>query len=497
MNLTYSGDNVSKEAGQIYAYMAVKGGAWVFGINIFARVMEIIKTVIIARLLEPRDFGLFGISLLVLYLFEMVSQAGFEKALIQKKEDISSYLDTAWIIQVFRGVFLGALIAAISPVIAVFFDAPPVKNLLVVIGASVALNGFANIGIIYFQKDLLFDRLFVLRVGTQFTNFFVSITLAVIYRSVWALVLGYLAGVVMQTFLSYVLHSYRPRFRFALEKAKEMFSYGKWIFSSSALIYFVDSLDDIVVGKLLKAYTLGLYQMAYNISNFAATKVCKVMSQVAFPVYSKLQNDLGRLREGFSRTMSVVAIISLPITFGLFVLAPDLVRILLGDKWLPIVLPLRAMCFIGALRSVTGNFGPVFLSLGRPDILTKLQLINLAILGVSIIPMVNAFGIMGAVYSRLLTFATQLYTWPRLIKIMKFDAKGLITPLVPSVVSTFVMSLALFSAKLYFTVTGFWSLLLFVSAGALIYCLTLFVMDRTFKLGIKQEFIFIYGAVRQ
>ena len=495
MNLIYTGDNIT-EGGIIYAHRAVKGGAWAFATNFSTRLLEIVKTVILARLLDPKDFGLFGISLVVMYFFEMISQAGIEQALVQKKEDISSYLDTAWLIQLLRGLLLGAIIFTTAPLTAHFFGEPAVKNLLRVIAVAVALSGFRNIGVLYFQKELIFNKQFVLTVSSVLTDFFVSVTIALVYRSVWALVLGYLAAAAVQTTLSYFLHRYRPRPSFILGKANQMMTYGKWIFSSSALIYLVDSIDDIVVGKMLKAFTLGLYQMAYNLSNFAATQICNVISQVTFPVYSKLQHDIPRLREGFLRTVSLVSIISLPLTFGLFLLAPSIIKVLLGDKWMPILVPLRAMCVIGGIRSITGNFGPIFLSVGRPDILTKIQVFNLSILGITILPFVGAFGIMGAVYSRFCTFVSQFYSWPNIMRILDVRFRELLNPIIPPLACSVIMIASLLGLQQGLSIGGTMELILLICVGAGVYSASLLILDRIFRLGIAEEAKFILETVK-
>jgi O-antigen/teichoic acid export membrane protein len=121
----------------------------------------------------------------------------------------------------------------------------------------------------------------------------VSITLAFTLRNVWALVWGGLAASFVRLFMSYLIHPYRPRLSLARKELQELFGFGKWLLGSGVLVFLVTQGDDLFVGKVLGPAALGLYQMAYLISNLPATEISRTMAQVAFPAYSKLQHSSG------------------------------------------------------------------------------------------------------------------------------------------------------------------------------------------------------------
>jgi len=259
----------------------------------------------------------------------------------------------------------------------------------------VLLQAFTNIGVVYFQKELEFNKQFLYQLSGTLADFVVAISAALILRSVWALVFGLLAGNAARLIASYFIHPYRPRLSKDLTKSKELFGFGKWILGSSILVFLITQGDDIFVGKLLGATMLGFYQMAYRISNMPATEITHVISQVTFPAYSKLQDNLPKLREAYLKVLQVTAFLSFPIAGLIFVLAPDFTRLFLGEKWMPMVPAMQVLVFWGLIRSIGATTGPIFQGVGKPGIATRLQFVQLTLLAILIYPLSIRWGILG------------------------------------------------------------------------------------------------------
>ncbi|GAG02148.1 unnamed protein product, partial [marine sediment metagenome] len=266
-----------------------RGGVWVFTWRISQKILDLVRLIVLARLLSPNDFGLFGIALLALFALDIFSTTGFKQALIQKKEDTKPYLDTAWTVGIIRAFFIAAILFFLAPYVGAFFKTPSVVPILKVIGIVIILESLTNISVIYFEKEFKFHKYFAYQFAGNVANFAVAICTALIFRSVWALVLGRLAGVSVACIVSYIIDPYRPRFHVDLQKARKLFTFGKWILGSNTLRFFLSQGDDGFVGKLLGSTALGFYQVAYRISNMPATQITHIISQVTFPAYSKLQ----------------------------------------------------------------------------------------------------------------------------------------------------------------------------------------------------------------
>ena len=258
------------------------------------------------------------------------------------------------------------------------------------------LSGLRNIGVIFFRKELEFDRQFYYEFSGTCADITVAITLAFVLRNVWALVWGGLAANLTRLFMSYLLHPYRPRLRFQKEKFQELIGFGKWVLASSLMVFLVTQGDDIFVGKLLGVTALGLYQIAYTLSNLPATEITHVISQVTFPAYSKLQDEPLKLREAYLRVLQLTTFLSIPVTVGIIVLAPQFIPLVLGEKWLPAIPAVQVLALAGLLRSIAASSGYLFYALGKVKIDTMLQALRLTVLAFLIYPLAIRFQLLGA-----------------------------------------------------------------------------------------------------
>lgn len=373
----------------------VRSGAWVIAGRILQQGVYLIRTIILARLLAPNDFGLFGIALLILSTIDTFSRTGFRHALIQKNEDTESYLNTAWSVEVIRGAVIACILFLAAPYAADFFRTQEALRLIRVMALVVLARGFINIAVIYFEKDLKFHKYFTYHAAGAIADLTVSIAAAFILRSAWALVWGRLAGALTRCIASYIVDPYRPKFKIDLAKAKELFDFGKWVFGASALIFLITQGDDIFVGKMIGITALGFYQMAYLISNLPVTEITHVISQVTFPAYSKIQDDLPRLRDAYLKVLKVVSILVFPVAALIFVMAPGFTRIFLGSKWMPMVPAMQALCIFGLARAVAATMGPVLYGAGRPKVQTRISLVQLILMVLIIYPLSMRWGILG------------------------------------------------------------------------------------------------------
>ena len=200
--------------GESLSEKMIKGSFWVFTLRIADRLFQLIKTIILARLLSPNDFGMFAIALLVLSIFGTFTQTGSQQALIQKKEEIKSYLNTAWTIGLIRGFLITVAVFFLAKPAALFFATPVAELILRIIGISIVLQSLNNIAVLYFHKELEFQKFFKYQFLGTITDVAVSITAVFFLKSVWALVLGMLAGDLVRCIMSYIIKSYRPRLQF-------------------------------------------------------------------------------------------------------------------------------------------------------------------------------------------------------------------------------------------------------------------------------------------
>jgi PST family polysaccharide transporter len=249
-----------------YTRNAIKGLSWMSGFRIATRVLAFAKIAVLARVLTPAQFGIFGIASLVLVFLEVLIETGINVILIQSKRNIEEYIDSAWVVSIIRGVVICLLIVLASPFIAGFFKAPEAQGILLFISIVPLIRGFINPAEVLFQKELAFRSEFWFRSAIFFFDAIVSILVALVTQSVYSLVWGLLAGAILELILSFTLVKLTPKFVINKEYFREIFHKGKWITAYGILNFIALQGDNIVIGRVMGTSALGVYQMAYKIS---------------------------------------------------------------------------------------------------------------------------------------------------------------------------------------------------------------------------------------
>jgi len=285
---------------------------------------------------------------------------------------------------------------------------------------------------------------------------------------------------------SYLIHPYRPHLSFDIKKAKELSGYGKWILGSSILVFLTTQEDDIFAGKLLGITALGFYQMAYLISNLPATEITYVISQVTFPVYSKIQDDVPKLREAYLRILQFTAFISFPIAGLIFALAPDFTIIFLGEKWMPMVPTIQVLVFAGLVRSIAATSGPIFYAVGKPRIDTKWQMIRLFVIAALIYPFTIKWGILGtSIVVFLSIFISTIGFSFDVIKILGCGIRDFIKTLVFPFTIGIIMAASILTIKINTNTTGILGFLSLICIGLFILLGMTYLFDKYLNYRIR------------
>lgn len=373
------------------------GAAWLVLFRLTDRGIGFVSTLILARLLVPADFGLVAMGTSILAALELMGAFSFDIALIQNQRADRRHYDTAWTFAVIFGLFNATGMCLLAAPAAGFFGEPRVEGLMYALALCTAIQGFDNVGIVAFQKDLELHKEFWLGLAKKLTGFVVTITAAVLLRSYWALICGMLALRVSGLMLSYRLHPYRPRFSFAA--AGELFGFSKWLLLNNLLIFLNNRGTDFVIGKFSGAGALGLYSIAYELANLPTTELVHPISRAVFPGYSRLAGDLSQLRQAFLQVISFVALLTVPAGALIGLVAEPMVQLLLGPKWMGAVPLIQVLAVFGIVRSLHGPNGSIYLALGKPRVIAALQCVQLVI-AIALMPfLVPRFGPIGAAYA--------------------------------------------------------------------------------------------------
>lgn len=480
---------------------AAKGGVWMTAIRFLSQGSYLLMLLVLARLLSPKDFGILGIALLTLSAIKKFSNIGIDTALVQQKEaNVDEYLNTAWVLEIGRGALIAVVLFLAAPFIAQFFGeansglTPVVR----VIGLSPLVYGLQNPAVVYFQKDLDFHKEFVYQTASSFVRFGVGVGYALVSPTVWALVAAYVSVNLTKTVLSYGLHEYRPRPSIDRAALSELVNYGKWITGSSITHFIYSEGDDAFVGWFLSATALGFYQYAHRIADMPASQFTEVITTVTFPAYSKLQDDPEGLKDALLATTRLVAVVAFPVSTGMALIAPSFVPVVLGEEWTPMILPLQLLSVFGLIHAITRHFGGVFNALGRPDYNMKIDMIRILCLAAVIWPATARWGFAGTAGAVIAiyifpTFPLDVYAVSTLVRAHPLE---IFHEYAYPAVGSAVMLVSLRYAHGVVDVSPLVELLFTVPTGAVVYGVSVLLLDELSGWGIKRDFRHVLTEVR-
>jgi lipopolysaccharide exporter len=387
------------------------GAMWVTLGEILAGVVSLGGSVVAARVLSPGDFGLMATVMLAIGVLESLTTSGFNQALVQRESEVESLLSVAWTWHVVRGLAIALVLAVAAPFLARFYGEPRLTVLVIVSTLYVILLGFQNLGVVAFDRKLDFRTQFLIKIGPAIFYALVFIPAVLLLRNVWALLIGTLGGAAAQLIISYVSHGFRPRFEWNREKLNYLLGFGRWITGATVMLFMITHGDNIFVSKYLGMTALGLYQLAYNVSNLPATNITHVVSRVSFPTYSRLQNDREELRRAFLRVVRTTLLIATPVSVAIWAFIPEFTQWVIGPQWTRIVPLVRVLVIAGFIRAFAALAGPVFQAVGRPDLDFKMNVPRFLCTVGLIWPACARWGLTGVCWVVVIAISTTLPTW--------------------------------------------------------------------------------------
>lgn len=343
-----------------------RGATWMLLFKLFDRGLGFVSTIVLARILVPADFGLVAMAMSVIALIELASAFSFETALIQRKDPTRDHYDTIWTLRLMFGAFCGIATAAMALPTATFYLDPRLAPIMFLLAAGWIVESFENIGTVNFRRDLDFRREFVFLAWKRTVGVAVTLTIALMYQTYWALIAGTLAGRTMGVILSYAMHPFRPRLSLAVWR--DVMGFSGWLFVTNLLGFINLRLSHFVIGRTQGAEPLGLFTVANDVAALASTEITMPINRAVLPGLSRLAEKDRGLSAGLLQVTAAVSLIALPASFGLAAIAEPMVLTLLGAKWVAAVPAVQILAFAGALQSLTASNHSAYLASGKSHV---------------------------------------------------------------------------------------------------------------------------------
>lgn len=383
------------DAGSVKARV-FRSGIWVSLSGAIGGALNIVRSIVLARLLSPEMFGLMGLASIAIRTIETFTRPGISQALIARQREFGEASATAFTLLIGRGLLLAFLLLVFASFIAEFYGSEQLESVLAVLSLTFVIGGFANINTIARQRELDFRSLTYLGLVGSVLTTAVTVAAAFWLRNVWALVIGQVASVSFATLLSYYFIPGRVRIALDREIARELVTYGKFITGSSIMMFIAAEIDSLVLGKIVSLEVLGLYTLAYTIANLVTANISKIVSSIMMPAYSKLQSDVPAVRNAYLQSLNLVMLGIVPISVGLILVAEPLILIVYGEKWVPAATGLQILAVFGLVRSLASFTGYLFEGIGMPRIAFQIGTLRMLAVVTLIVPMVYWLGLEGA-----------------------------------------------------------------------------------------------------
>ncbi|MGR8929525.1 MAG: lipopolysaccharide biosynthesis protein [Gammaproteobacteria bacterium] len=420
------------------------------GAEIFLRqAIQLGVSVILARLLTPDEFG----TVALLYLFSGLAavfiDGGFSAALIQRNEVTPEDESTVFWFNLGMGVLFSLGLWLLAPWIADFYEQPILTPLMVVVALTVFCNALSSIQSALLSKKLDFKTPMKIGVAASIISGTAAIILALHGYGVWALVIQALIASVVRSLLLWMMNDWRPQMVFSIVSARRLFRFGSYLMLSGLLDIAYNRIYTLLIGKFYGVRELGFYSRADNTKQLPADLLSNVLSRVALPIFSVVNQDKDKLRSGTRHALRGMMMVNVPAMLGLIVAAKSVVLVLFGAQWLPCVPILQVLCLAGLLWPLHVINLTVLKALGLSHLFLRLEVIK-KVIGIALLVGSVPYGPIGIAYSQvvfgvLAFFVNAYYTK----KLLNYGVLKQTLELLPIIFVSLVMAAAIWELENY------------------------------------------------
>lgn len=373
--------------------MALGGGMMV------ERVLRLVRTMILTRLLEPEIFGVMALVSAVIISIEAMTDAGIRLSVIQNKRGGEpEFMNVAWWFQVIRGVGLFALSFLAAPLFARFYENTDLVPLLRVAFLSILVNSLISPRYHVLEKQFQFRKWIILFQAGGILGTVTTVVLAFYFRNAWALVMGFVVERLIRVILSNIFCFFRPSFHIDRESVRAILRYARGIFGLSLLTHLAVYGDIFVLGKCVLPAKLGVYSLAYSLAEQPLSLFSQIIGRILMPAFSEKQDDAEAIRRVVWSMIRLTVIAGVPLCLLGNYFSKDILGLIYGAEFISGANVFCIMCATILFRSQGVILGTVYLAMGRPELHRRYTVLLVALVGVMIYPATFFGGILGAAY---------------------------------------------------------------------------------------------------
>lgn len=362
-------DNVVKEK-------VIHGAAWKFAERIIAQAVSLIVSIIIARLLDPSDYGVVSIVMVFFSFANVIISGGFNTVLIQKKAADKDDYNTVFTISFIVSILLYIILFFAAPFIAKIYNQQILTSIIRVLGLSLPIYAAKSVVCAYVSANLQFKKFFFSTIGGTLISAVVGIIMAIKGFGAWALVAQQLTNTAIDTLILFLVTKLNLSFKIAFNRVKSLVQYGYKILLSSLLGVTINQINPLFIGLKYTSADLSYYTKGRSFPETISSSITYTISSVLFPALSKYQDDNEKLLKYTRMYMQTASFIVFPIMLGFASVSKNFVLLLLGEKWLPSVYYIQIVCFATMFDVIAAGNCETIKAMGRSDVFLKIEVIK-------------------------------------------------------------------------------------------------------------------------
>lgn len=392
-----------------------RGSIYMTVISFGIRPISMGLAIILARMLTPADFGLVALAMVIFNGANLLTNLGMSPTVVQTKEDINKVAYYAFVLVMAASIaFTVVSMIVAAPLARLMGGSEGLVPVIRWMAIYVTIDGLWTVPESLLRRDLRFKELGLSQLPGELASTIISISLALMGFGVWSLVIGNCAGQLLRSAL--IWWYYRPWIWLRPQKwdrdiVRGMLKFGMPSMANGLLRFTQAQIDTFVIGRQLGAASVGIYNKALNLTGRLSDMLTStIFGNVLFPSYAKIQDDRPRLTRAYLKSTKMVFLMIVPVSVGLAITAPQLVRVLLGPQWLAMIPIWQIFSLYGLLRPIISNAAPIFQAVGQPKRNITSALVLMAFKLPLILLMVGPYGSIGvAVAVTIATFIAMMF----------------------------------------------------------------------------------------
>lgn len=440
---------------------------------------RVLVLILLARLLDPDDFGLAAMVLVVSGLVFILSDLSLGAALVQRPVLTEEERSTVFWLSIGVGVVLTAAGIAVSGLVADFYGDPAVQPLFIGISVTFLLASLGTVQEALMVRDMRFRQLEIRQVCAVLVGGVTGVAIALAGGGAWAIIGQQIALFATGAALLWITARWRPHLMFSMGRLKELGGFGGNVLGSRLLFFAPRNLDNLLIGRYLGPAALGAYALAYNVSQMPLSLVSGPLDQVLYPAFSRLQDQVARLRQAFMRALRLICAVVAPGFLGLVAVAPDAVAVVLGEQWDAAIPVLQVLLVVGLVQSLQALNHSVLQARDRTRHLMRYAVV-FAVLTIAAILAGLPFGILGVATALLVvSLVIEPLYLAVVARALETSPLVLLRNLVPGLLAAGLMAGAVAAARLGLAEIGVGAaarLVLCLLLGALVYPVLLWLI---------------------